>query len=181
MSSTTHERKIPQGKMWKRILNEKFNPQLAIIMAFFLKLGHFLPIFQKGQGRPSPPPPSSYAPDSWNIALNSWFILSKLQLLVIVFFALGKGTVVCQNNGVLLLGFFVFSFRSFCVLLRLFLVLCILFYLACCVICHNYSGILIDNVNDRYKNYRRVTDESETSTGDYRRVQMTLQTNHKRQ
>ena len=29
---------------------------------FFHKLGHFFPIFEKGQGRPPLPPPSSYAP-----------------------------------------------------------------------------------------------------------------------
>ena len=29
---------------------------------FFHKLGHFFPIFEKGQGRPPPSPPSSYAP-----------------------------------------------------------------------------------------------------------------------
>ena len=42
---------------WKRISNEKFEPQLAIIWAFFLKLGRFFPIYQKGQGRPPPLPP----------------------------------------------------------------------------------------------------------------------------
>ena len=34
------------------------------IRAFFLKLGHFFPIFEKGQGRTPPLPPSSYAPDT---------------------------------------------------------------------------------------------------------------------
>ena len=28
----------------------------------FTKLGHFFPIFEKGQGRPPPPPTFSYAP-----------------------------------------------------------------------------------------------------------------------
>ena len=29
---------------------------------FLHKLGHFFPIFEKGQGRPPPSPPSSYPP-----------------------------------------------------------------------------------------------------------------------
>lgn len=35
---------------------------MTTIRTFFIKLGHFCPIFEKGQGRPSPLPPSSYAP-----------------------------------------------------------------------------------------------------------------------
>ena len=36
---------------------------------FFHKLGHFFPIFEKGHGRPHPPPlsPSSYAPANTGI------------------------------------------------------------------------------------------------------------------
>ena len=52
-------------KLFKNcIFNEKFYPQMTTIRAFFPKLGHFFPIFQKGQGRPPPLPPSSYAPES---------------------------------------------------------------------------------------------------------------------
>lgn len=35
---------------------------MTTIRTFFIKLGHFCPIFEKGQGRPSLLPPSSYAP-----------------------------------------------------------------------------------------------------------------------
>ena len=31
---------------------------------FCPKLGHFFPIFEKGQGGPPPPPPSSYSPET---------------------------------------------------------------------------------------------------------------------
>ena len=34
---------------------------MTTIRVFFPKLGHFFPIFEKGQGR-LPPPPSSYTP-----------------------------------------------------------------------------------------------------------------------
>ena len=36
---------------------------MTTIRAFFCKWGHFIPIFEKGQGRP-PPSPSSYAPEA---------------------------------------------------------------------------------------------------------------------
>ena len=46
-----------------RNLTSWFNPRWTQSGHFFPKLGHFFPIFEKGQGHPSPLPPSSYAPD----------------------------------------------------------------------------------------------------------------------
>ena len=37
---------------------------------FFHKLGHFFPIFEKGQGRPPPLPLSSYAPEIDELTLQ---------------------------------------------------------------------------------------------------------------
>ena len=65
-SPTTQERQTPQGKnhqffcletLKNCILNEEFYPQMTTIRAFTPKLGHVFSIFEKGQGRPSPPPP----------------------------------------------------------------------------------------------------------------------------
>ena len=71
-SFTTRERKALQGKNLQFFLlenlnnctfNEKFNPQMTAIRAFVPpKLGYFFPIFEKGQGRPPPIQPSSFAP-----------------------------------------------------------------------------------------------------------------------
>ena len=36
------------------ILNDKFNPQITTIRAFFPKIGHFFLIFEKGHARPPP-------------------------------------------------------------------------------------------------------------------------------
>ena len=44
--------------------NEKFNPYVNKIRAFFPKSGHLLSIFTRGLGRPSPPFPFSFAPGS---------------------------------------------------------------------------------------------------------------------
>ena len=64
--TTAQERKAPHGKNCRVFcletlkncnLNEKFYPQMTSIRAFFPKLGHFVPIFEKKQGRPPPPPP----------------------------------------------------------------------------------------------------------------------------
>ena len=59
ISSTTHERKAPYGKIFefllldtlKMSLNKKFNPYMKKIRIFFRKIGHFFLIFKKGQER----------------------------------------------------------------------------------------------------------------------------------
>ena len=66
-SPTRQDRKAPQGKnllffcletLKKCVLNEKFTHRWPQSGHFFHKLGHFFPIFEKGQGRPpSPTPP----------------------------------------------------------------------------------------------------------------------------
>ena len=43
-------------------LNERYNPQVTTIRAFFSKLGHFFQFLKEGRGE-IPPPPSSYAQD----------------------------------------------------------------------------------------------------------------------
>ena len=84
-SFTARERKAPQGKnlqfflletLKNYTLNEKFNPQMIAVRAFFLpKLGHFFPIFKKGKGD-LPPPPSSYAPG----VHRCWYAKETLHL-----------------------------------------------------------------------------------------------------
>ena len=64
--SATHEKNPCLGKIlfffsWELLrVHEKCNPQMAIIRAFFPKIGALFPIFEKGQGRPLPLPSSSY-------------------------------------------------------------------------------------------------------------------------
>ena len=53
-SSTTRERKVPHGKNLRFLAPARW-PQWG---HFFSKLGHFFPIFEKGQGRPPPNPPT---------------------------------------------------------------------------------------------------------------------------
>ena len=59
-------KKVPVGKksidfrqetLKNFILNEKFYPQLPQSGHVFLQIGHFFPIFEKGQGRTPPPLP----------------------------------------------------------------------------------------------------------------------------
>ena len=65
-SPTTQEIKVTQGKNLRFFCLETLKN--CILMKtlpiddrnqaiFFLKLGHFFPIFEKGQGRPPPPSP----------------------------------------------------------------------------------------------------------------------------
>ena len=72
ISSATHERKALQEKNMDFFLLETLKITFKIRNLtqnghnqdiFFPKLGECFPIFEKGQGRPPPPSPSSYAPD----------------------------------------------------------------------------------------------------------------------
>ena len=85
---------------------------------------------------------------SWNTSLNSWFIWSKFQLLVVALFTWGNVRLCVNTSGILLLCFFVFSLRSFCLskvlvfsILLLIFVVFVLFQSICYVIYHSYPRI----------------------------------------
>ena len=48
---------------------------------FFHKLWHFFPIFEKGQGRPPPLLPSSYAPEEEPSKWPKFTVISSSQLV----------------------------------------------------------------------------------------------------
>ena len=73
------------------ILNENFTHRWPQSGHFFHKLGHFFPIFEKGQGKPSPFPPSNYAPEVyWIIFILShschiWYRYTYLLIYLYVY------------------------------------------------------------------------------------------------
>ena len=75
------------------------------------KLGQFFPIFEKGQGRPlPPPPPSSYAPENLCQSLMMPATLLKKETLAQVFSCefcdISKNTFLQNISGRLLLFYF---------------------------------------------------------------------------
>ena len=64
-----------------------------------------------------------------HLLLNSWFIWSKFQLLVIALITLGDVRLYVNTSGILLLRFLVFSSKSFC--LSKVLVLSIRSFISC--------------------------------------------------
>ena len=85
-SPTTQERKVPQGKnhqffcletLKNCILSEKFYPQMTTIRAFSRKLGHFFPMFEKGQGRPPPSSPLQLRSCIWAF----WILLLSFHII----------------------------------------------------------------------------------------------------
>ena len=66
------------GTLKNCILNQKSNPQMTTIWAFFPKLGHFFPFLEKGQGRPSPLWKVAWKPA--HISINCVFYHKKSPL-----------------------------------------------------------------------------------------------------